>query len=356
MGDDFLTQDAIDKMLSEVEGGGGGGTGGGFGDLGDLGLGDLAPAAPAGGGAPTATMAAAPREIHGYDFSRASKFTELQRKTLQMIHESFARLFSSTLSAKIRTHIPIKVVSVEETQFRDYISTVSDPSIIGVFSMSPLESNGVIDISPQIGFPMMDRLLGGSGAEEAEARKLTDIEMNLMDSIIIDALNFMKDAWANVVNFSPRLEALESNPHFIEIVSPDEMVVLINMQAELGEKTGRMSIVLPYVMLEPVMPKLNLQSWFTSHRRSAAPESRAKVEDRLLHTVVPYVVQLGVTQIPLKDFLKMDVGDILQINRRVSDDLDVYVNDKLKFRGKPGVVGKRISLQITEIVKDKDEA
>jgi flagellar motor switch protein FliM len=349
---DLLSQD-IDDLISQL-----GDTGGGGGaDLGAFDMGAPAASAPAAMASPVIPAASA-KNVQGYDFSRASKFSKDQIRTLQMIHETFARLFSSTLSAKIRALTRIKVVSVEEVTYEDFISTVSNPSIISIFGLPPMEGNAVLDISPQIGFPLMDRMLGGSGEEEEDARELTDIEINIMESILIDALNFMKEAWSNVITVSPKLEVLESNPYFVQIVPPNEMIILVNFEAEVGEKSGRsgrMNLALPYVMLETVLPKLSIQKWFASYRRTVAPDTPLKVEKRLLRTNVMLTTELGGALISLKDFLRLDVGDILTLQTKVNDEVDIYVGNKLKFRGRPGVVGKSIAVQTTSVVKDKDE-
>lgn len=331
---DFLSQDAIDDLISQI--------------------GD-----DTGGAAPVAVSPVIPadsaKNVQPYDFSRASKFSKDQMRTIQMINETFARLFSSTLSAKIRALTRIKVVSVEEVTYEDFISTVSNPSIIAIFGLPPMEGNAVLDISPQIGFPLMDRLLGGSGEEEEEPRELTDIELNIMESIMADALNFIKDAWSNVITLSPKLEILESNPYFVQIVPPNEMIVLVNLEAEIGEKSGRLNLALPYVMLETVLPKLSIQKWFATYRRSISPDTPLKVEKRLLKTNVMLTAELGSTYITLKDFLNLDVGDVLQLQTRVNDDIDVLVGNKLKFKGRPGQVGKSIAIQTSSVVREKED-
>ncbi len=360
MGDSFLSQDAIDALISQI-GDSGGSSGGGALDTGLGGLGDLgafaAAAAAASDDKPASSHASEKaKDVKVFDFSRASKFSKDQIRTMQMIHETFARLFAGTLSAKIRALTKIKVVSVEELTFEDFISNVQNPSIITVFSMAPMEGNAVLNISPQIGFPLMDRLLGGAGDESgSEALELTDIEINIMEHVIHDALNFMKEAWSNVINLTPKLEMLESNPYFVQVVPPGEMIVLINFEAEIGEKTGLINIALPYIMLEGVLGKLSIQEWFATFRRTVSPAVTKKVEQRLLKTNVNIVAELGTTCISLKDFLNLNVGDILQIRRKVTDEIDIYVGDKLKFKGRPGQIGKHIAVQTTTVVKERED-
>jgi len=356
---DFLSQDAIDDLINQIgdEGGGGDDLGGGLDDLGIPGLDDMG-----GGGGMDAGPADSPvvpadsdKEVRPYDFSRASKFSKDQIRTIQMIHETFARNFSSTVSAKIRALTRIKVVSVEEVTYEDFINTVSNPSIIAVFSMPPMEGSAVMDISPQIGFPLMDRLLGGTGEDEEEARELTDIEINLMESIFQDAFGFIKDAWSNVITVNPKLEVIESNPYFVQVVAPTEMIVLINLEAEIGDKSGRMNLAIPYIMLESILHKLCIQEWFSTYRRSVSPSTGMKVQKRLLRTNVNLIATLGSTNITLKDFLNLEVGDVLQLRQKVNDDLDIYVGNKLKFKGRSGQVGKNIAVLTTQVVKEQED-
>lgn len=350
---DYLSQDAIDDLIGQI-----GDTlddSGVSAGAGDMGMGAMgAPAAAAPAAAPSMAPAGG-GDVRSYDFSRASKFSKDQIRTIQMIHETFARLFSSTLSAKIRALTRIKVVSVEEVTFEDFINTVSNPSIISIFSLSPMEGNAVLDISPQVGFPLMDRLLGGSGLEEEEPRELTDIEMNIMESILLDGLNFIKEAWSNVITLSPKLELLESNPYFVQIVPPGEMIVLVNFEVQIGEKTGRMNIAIPYVMLEKVISRLSIQLWFATFRRTKSEDTRRRVEDRLLKTSVNFTVQLGRAKLTLKDFLNLQEGDVVQIDRKVTDPLDVIIGDRRKFRGRPGKVGKRIAVKTVAVIEEEEE-
>lgn len=350
---DFLSQDAIDDLISQIGTGPDDSMGGG-------GMDDMTGMTGMGGGSVAESrpsvhaIVEAGKDVKTYDFTRASKFSKDQLRTLQMIHETFARLFANTLSAKIRAISKIKVVSVEEVTYEDFINTVNNPSIICVFSMPPMEGSAVMDIGPQIGFPLMDRLLGGSGDDDEDPRELTDIEVNIMESVIEDAFGLLKESWSNVIKINPKLEMLESNPYFVQIVPPGEMIVLINLEAEIGEKSGRMNLAMPYTMLEGVLGKLNIQGWFATSRKSVTPESSRKVEVRLRKTTVDVIAELGTTAVTLRDFLNLEVGDVLQLLQRNTDDIDIYVGNKLKFKGRPGQVGKNIAVQTTSVIKEKE--
>lgn len=290
-----------------------------------------------------------------YDFRSAARFSKDQIRTLQILHDTFARLFSSTLSAKIRTVTKIKVVSVEQVNYEEFIQTVSNPSIISIFSLKPLEGTAVLDISPAIGFTLIDRLLGGSGEVYENVRELTEIETGIIKSIIEDAMGFLKDAWSSIEKINPKLEVIENNPNFVQIVLPSEKVALVTFEVELGKSTGRMSLAFPYLVLEPILKKLSYQQWFSTFKKKSSQEVVRNVEERLKKTKVDLIVELGKAELSIREIISLEKGDIVRLNRKEKEMLDVYVGDKVKFKGKAGMVGKSLAVELMNVVKEKED-
>lgn len=286
------------------------------------------------------------RPVKVYDFKRPNKFAKEQTRTLQMLHDTFARLLSNNLSGKLRSLCKIEVVSVDQLTFDEYIRSISNPSIVSLFSLSPLEGTAVLEINPMIAFPLLDRLLGGPG-KVGKIRELTDIEEGLMRGVLVDAYNFLRESWAAIISLNPKMEKIESNPQFVQIASPSSMVVLISFEATIGENNGVMTLCLPYLTLEPVLHKLSAQHFFTSSKKKLSRESQEALEKRLKVHQLPVSVHLGETAILLRDLLTMDAGDVLRLDRAAADLLPVYLGDRLKFHGKPGKSGKFVAVQLT---------
>lgn len=294
------------------------------------------------------------RPVKIYDFKRPNKFSKEQTRTLQMLHDTFARLLSNNLSGKLRALAKIEVVSVDQLTFDEYIRSISNPSIVSLFSLSPLEGTAVFEINPMIAFPLIDRLLGGPG-KMGQIRELTDIEEGLMRGILVDAYNYLREAWSAIISLNPKLEKIESNPQFVQIVSPSSMVVLISFEATIGENNGVLTLCLPYLTLEPVLHKLSAQHFFTSSKKKLSKESQEALEKRLKVHQLPVSVQLGETTILLKDLLTMHEGDLLRLNTGAQAHLPVFLGEKLKFLGKPGKKGKNVAIRLTSKATVEEE-
>ncbi len=196
------------------------------------------------------------KKIKLYDFKRPDKFSKDQIRTLYMIHENFARLLNTYLSAHLRTMVHIDVASVDQLTYEEFIRSLPNPSVIGVFQMRPLKGNAILELNPNIVFAIIDRLFGGKGTPMTKPRALTDIEEAIVTRVINKALEGLQDAWKQVVAIEPQMEIIETNPQFTQIVPPNDMVVIITLQAKIGDAEGLINLCIPYLVVEPIMSKL----------------------------------------------------------------------------------------------------
>lgn len=207
-------------------------------------------------------------EIKIYDFKRPDKFSRDQIRTLAMIHETFARICTTGLSAHLRTMAHIHVASVDQLTYEEFIRSIPCPTTIGVLDLPPLKGSAVIEIDPSITFTMIDILFGGSGKGNGRInRELTEIEGVVMEGLISQLLPNLQASWSNVINFKPQLGRIEVNPAFAQIVPPNDMVVLVTLEAMIGDATGMINICFPYITIESVIPLLSGQYWFSSIRK-----------------------------------------------------------------------------------------
>ena len=182
------------------------------------------------------------KKVKVYDFKRPDKFSKDQIRTLYMLHENFARLLNTYLSTNLRTLVNISVASVEQLAYEEFIRSLSNPSVIGIFNMSPLKGNVIFEINPNIAFSIIDRLFGGEGTVINKIRTLTDIEETIIRKVITKSLDNLQEAWRHVVNTEPRLEVIETNPQFTQIVPPNDMVVIVTLQTQIGQVEGLINI------------------------------------------------------------------------------------------------------------------
>mgnify|MGYP002621713485 FL=1 len=296
------------------------------------------------------------KKIKVYDFKRPDKFSKDQIRTLYMLHESFARLLNTYLSTHLRTLINVDVASVEQLTYQEFVQSVANPSFISVLGVPPLKGNIILEFDTAIAFAYVDRVFGGDGNTQIKTRVLTEIEDAVMRRFVTAAMNHFKDAWSNVTPMNPFLETTESNPQFMQIVTPSEMVVIITLQLRIGDTEGIMNICIPYLVLEPIMSKLTTTFWVSSSiSRSETENQVAIIQSKLEKTEVPFIVEVGEVQITIKEFLMLGFGDVLQLGTKVKDDLPCRVGSHAKFYCRPGTFGKKMAVQITRVVNPEED-
>ena len=298
------------------------------------------------------------RRVRVYDFRRPDKFSKEQLRTISMIHDNFTRLLATFFSAHFRAVVQLSLSSVDQMTYGEFTRALSDPTVLSIFTLKPLKGNGLLDITPAVAFPMIDRLFGGPGQAVEKIRPLTEIEQTVMDRLSRGFLSSLAEAWRNVIELEPRLEAMESNPMFAQIASPNEIVVAVVIDLRMGEHRGNINLCLPYLLIEPVLPKLSAHSWFASSQREATPELLSNLNHRLAETGVPLIAVLGQAAVSVRDLLGLEAGDVVRLDTRVGGEIDVTVGSRPKFTGQPGTFNGRLAVRIKALAgseEDEDE-
>lgn len=297
------------------------------------------------------------KKIKVYDFKRPDKFSKDQIRTLYMLHENFARLLNTYLSTHLRSMVNVNVASVDQLTYEEFVRSLSNPSVIGVLNMTPLKGNVVFEMNPNISFVIIDRLFGGVGESFSRIRPLTDIEEVIIRRVFSKALENFKEAWHNVVDISPNLETIETNPQFTQIVPPNDMVVIITLQVKIGDVEGLMNICIPYLVLEPIMSKLTTTYWVASSvAKEDHPEQVELLQQKIRKTYVPVIVEMGRIDVTVQEFLNLAVGDVLQLDAKVGDELSLIVGRKPKFWCRPGISGKKVAVQVSRVNTEGDDS
>ena len=294
------------------------------------------------------------RKIKIYDFKRPDKFSKEQLRTVSNMHETFARLTTTSLSAQLRSLVHVHVASVDQLTYEEFIRSIPTPTTLAVVNMDPLKGNAILEIDPTITFCMIDRLFGGRGVTSSNKnRDLTEIEQSVMEGIIVRILANMREAWTQVIDLRPRLGQIETNPQFAQIVPPTEMVVLITLETKVGDEEGMMNFCIPYLTIEPIISKLSSQFWFSSVRRSSTTQYLGTLTEKLSSVDMETVAEIGSINLPVREVLALRIGDIIRLsNTKVGDPLTLSVGNKKKFYCQPGVVGKKMAVQVTGKIED----
>lgn len=292
------------------------------------------------------------KKIRAYDFKRAVRFSKDHIRSLTRIHENFARYLTTYFSAQLRTFVQINVVQVEQLPYDEFIRSIPKMTILNIFEAEPLEGRMVLEVHPNVAFAMLDRLLGGTGSAPSKINALTEIETTIMERIFSRAFESLQEAWKTIVDLSPRMEALETNPQFMQIVSPNETIALISLSTKIGDTSGMINLCIPHVVIEPIMPKLSVHHWFVSQKKSRVPEEVEALQSRVSKAKLPIIAELGESRLSVQEFLGLSVGDVISLDKTVDNGLSIRVGDRIKYMGSPGTMKDRVAVQIDEIVSE----
>jgi len=296
------------------------------------------------------------KNIRIWDFRRPDKFSKEQIRTVSFMHETFARLTTTSLAAQLRSMVHVHVASVDQLTYEEFLRSIPSPTALAVINMDPLTGSAILEIDPAITFTIIDRLFGGPGEGAKINRELSEIERAVMESIIVRILGNMREAWSQVIDLRPRLGQIETNPQFVQIVPPTEMVVLVTLETKVEEVEGMMNFCIPYLTIEPIISKLSAQYWYSSVRRGATTENLNVLRERLAGIDIPLVAEVGSLTLPMKDVMTLQPGNVIRLSAtRVGDPMVLKLGNRPKFDCRPGVVGKQLAVQVTRKIEDIEE-
>ena len=302
--------------------------------------------------APKVSTAPRTREkVTPYDFKRPERVGKEQMRALQSLHEGFGRNFGAALSALLRNIVEVKLTSVDQLTYSEFVFSLENPTCFNLLKAEPLEGNFILDINPTILYPIIDRLLGGGKeAGSVSRRPLTEIEKRLVSRITTLFLDELKHAWEAVLPLELAVVRVESNPQLVQIVPPNEVVVLISFELSLGEVRGMMNLCIPFNSIERIGNKLTTNNWMSYSRTGVSQETKDLLSKQLDGSLVELIVTLAESTITTRALLDLRVGDIITTDKDRSSPLEVSVQGLVKYHASPGALKGRKAIQVEEIV------
>ena len=325
---DILSQDEVDLLLSAVADG-------------DLGV------------PQHAERAAEGLHLTTYDFRRPERVSKEQTKGLQSLFEAFSREISILFPPFLRTVVRVDLVSIDQLTYDEFILSVARPTALACVNMAPLDGNAVIELSPNMIFPIIDRLLGGRGRALAEPRELTEIETRIIRRIVGMILDSLRRSWDQLIEFQCSILTIESDPLIVQIVAGSEMVVLVGYEVHVGDMVGAMNMCIPLVVLGPVLDQISQQAHFT---RKMSPEVAIVTRETISHIVRKAMVNvdaiLGEAVLPLSEVARLSVGDIIQLNSNPAEPIKVAVGGIPRYLAHPGRKGEQSAVLLSGLIRD----
>ena len=294
------------------------------------------------------------RSVKEYDFKRPAKFSKEHLRTLEIIFEHYGRLVSTNLPVYLRKSCQVNVVNSEALTFSEFTNSLANPVILGIVSFQPLNGNIMVELGSNLGFAMVDRLLGGQGDTLDKSRDFSEIEMSLVEKMMAVCISLLREPWKNVLDLNPVLERVETNPQFAQIIAPTEMIAIVTLNIRIGEVEGLMNVCLPYFTLESIMDKLNTKFWFSTMQDSSDEDYTEHIQEMIQHVSVPIIAKLGDSSISVLDFVNLQIGDVIRLSSKVDEEMDIFVGNIRKFKALPGATKKSYAVRVTEIIREEE--
>ena len=294
------------------------------------------------------------KHIKNYDFARPSKFSKEHLRTLNIIFEHYGRLLATNLPVYLRKNVQVEVVNAEAVTYSEFTNALSNPVLLGIIDFAPLDGQIIIELADNLGYAIVDRMLGGGGYPLEKVRDFSEIELSIIERIFNVCTNLLREPWINVIEIEPRLIRIETNSQFAQIISPSEMISIVTMNIKIGNIEGMMNICLPYVCLEKVIDKLNTKYWYSTMKLRDDKSYKELIEIAISKANVPLRAVLGKSTISVNDFVNMQRGDIIKLNSKVDDELIVYVGNISKFTALPGASSGTYAVKISSIIRGEE--
>jgi len=334
---DVLDQSEVDALLAAVDNGA---------------TGQKEPTAAAAG-----AKGKAPLDVQVYDFKRPERVSKDQMRALSALHEGFGRNFGAAISGYLRTIVEVSVAHIEQLTYSEFIHSLPNPTCFNLLKAEHLDGQLCLEISPLIIYPIVDRLLGGSNAELfIPQRPLTQIEQRLVQRITDRATHHLSEAWSNLTPVTFRVEDFESNPQLVQIVPPNETVVVVGFELKMSGRAGTMALCIPYNVIEPIMGMLASQNWFSYHRKGAEEDHIRRLTQNVSSAPIELRAFLARTTIKLNDLLTLQPGDVITTERESTEDVMVQVEGKNKFQAQFGQYRGKRAIKLTKILQQPLDA
>ncbi len=294
------------------------------------------------------------KQVRNYDFARPAKFSKEHLRTLEIIYEHYGRLLSTNLPLYLRKNVQVSVASSETVVFSEFSNALSNPVILGIVNFTPLQGSIIIELAPNLGFAMIDRMLGGQGVPIEKGRDYSEIELSILDKVITLCMQLMKEPWKNVLDINPFLDRIETNPQFAQIIAPNDMIAIVTLNVKIGDVEGFMNVCLPYFTVESVMDKLNTKFWFSTMKESSDVDYSQYVESMIKRVDVPVRAVLGNSVITVNDFVNLQCGDIIRLDTKTDSEMPIYVGNIKKFMAMPGKNGDKYATRVTSVIREEE--
>lgn len=291
-------------------------------------------------------------KVKTYDFKRPVRLSKEYLSTITMVFEDYSKLISNLLSTQLKKPVEAKIAAIEQVSFDEFVHSVPNFTLMGVFKSAPLSGLQILEINPQFSLQIVELLCGYTEVSSEELHNksnFTDIELAILEDVMQSLLRSFESAWKDIKDISASLEDTETKPQLLQTMSPNEPVVLVTFAVTLEKQRTFINMCIPYIFFEDILDKLSFKNWFHSGKEFDSSE-RGQLAGSLDRVPVNIEVKLGDSQMNVSDFLEMEEGDIIQLEDKTSKPLTLFIEDKPYFKVKPGMIDNKLAVEILKFM------
>ena len=291
------------------------------------------------------------KEVIPFDFRLPNRISKNQLRTIQNINENFAEMFSSYLMSKLQSIVSCDVTSVDQIYYSEYVLSVANPACLFTFDINHTDIKGILEFSSEFALTLVDRLLGGNGKGTKGAQVITPIEQKVLEVVIEKILQDLGKAWQIIGEYEFKVEKFEPDIDFVQITSQSESVLLVTFEVHIGEETYMMNLCFATYAFDTILSKLTNQN-LSSIRPIKYQGTTAQniITEHLKKTLLSLEVEFGKSTLAFSQLLKLKIGDVIIMDKKIGDEVKVSVEKKHMFNGVSGVVNNHKAVKITNRV------
>ena len=312
-------------------------------------------ASAATGRGPAEPVAEAPTSPNGvvvYNFRRPDRVSKDQLRSMHLLHDRFALNVSTSLGAFLRAMTEVSIVSVEQFAYSEFLMSLPDPTAFYAIGLSPLDGQGALELNPAVAFTMVDRMLGGTGNTPGPNRALTEIEQNVIDSVVKLLLDNLSETWRPVTEVQFKIQGRETRPQMLQVTGPNEIVILLVFDIRIAETRGMLNLCIPASAIEAVGDSF-AHGWHRT-RRLPTSDEETWLHANLGRVQVPVTAKLDTT-LSARELLALNPGDVIALGHSLANPVDLFIGQVRRFQGHLARKGEGVGLRIARATNDVQE-
>ena len=293
--------------------------------------------------------------VKNYDFKTANRFTKEQIRAINVVFKNFGHLLSNQLMGTLRTSCDSEVLSVEEMSFNEFNNSVPSPVIIAIINTSPFNGSLILEMTKEISYSIISRVLGGTKEIAAEGRQFTEIELAIMERVLWQSLKNFDEAWIKIMEVCSSLEKVETSMQFAQIVDINEPVLMVTLNFTIGSESGLIGFCLPHQALEPFTKKLNTKHMYSGNPNNKVEADPMTIINAIKRTDILVSAVFNSTEATVRDITSLNVGDVIQLQHKVDEPLIVKYQQVPKYRASLGKCRNNLALKILDEIKGEED-